>query len=169
VSTPARRLSCGPRHTGGSSFGSRLTTPEADMLGQFWSSRFSTPRDRHVRDVPCQFLAYAGACLSLPLSRSGFERTACDAVRPCFRIASPGSRNELRRLRPPEARAAYTLWAVQPIAKSDRNVTRLRSAPFVAVVQPANLRSRDHAASRWRHDRTGNGCILVQAEVSACS
>jgi hypothetical protein len=57
------------------------------------------------------------------------------------------------------------VWAVQPIAKSDRNVTRLRSAALVTVVQPANLRNRDHAASRWRHDRTGNGCILVQAEV----
>ena len=47
--------------------------------------------------------------------------------------------------------------------------SRLGGAPLVAVVQPADLRSGDHATSCWRRDETGNGCILVHGKLCSCS
>ena len=61
------------------------------------------------------------------------------------------------------------MYVLQLVAKSDGEVARLCGAPLVTVVQPADLRSGDHATSRWRRDWTGNGCVLVQGKVGSCS
>jgi hypothetical protein len=51
--------------------------------------------------------------------------------------------------------------APHAMAKSGTGVARLRCAPFVAVVQAADLRNGDRTSRSQRRDRTWKGCILV--------